>query len=244
MPKLNQILAIEKQTKASAAADLTAVYHQLQKEALLNGVSRTYAAKDDDGERFPSENQIVQLNVAKLLETVTKALTPLYNVTAQRDIANCSARADVVVDGTPLLRDVPATHLLWLEKQFVDLHTLITKLPALPQTETWTYDPAQSCWKTSPVETAKTKKIPKPFVKAEATKEHPAQVEVVHEDVIQGYWTTVKFSGALAKDRIQVLRERIETLLAAVKFAREQANLVEATKADTASAIFGYLFAQ
>lgn len=243
MPKLNQILAIEKQTKASASSDLTGVYHQLQKEALLGGVSRTYAAKDDDGERFPSENQIVQLNVAKLLESVTKALSPLYNVTFQRDFANCSARADVVVDGKMLLTDVPATHLLWLEKQFVDLHTLITKLPALPQTESWEYDPAQSCWKTAPVETAKTKKIPKVFVKAEATKEHPAQVDVVHEDVIQGYWTTVKFSGALPKDRIQTLRERIEKLLAAVKFAREQANLVEVVKADTASALFGFLFA-
>ena len=243
MPKLNQILAIEKQTKASSGSDLTAVYHQLQKEPLLNGVSRTYAAKDDDGERLPSESQIVQMNVAKLLESVAKALSPLYNVTAQRDIANCSARADLVVDGATLLTDVPATHLLWLEKQFVDLHTLITKLPALLQTETWQYDAGQSCWKTSPVETVRTKKIAKAFVKAEATKEHPAQVDVVHEDIIQGYWTTVKFSGALPKDRIQTLRERIEKLLAAVKFAREQANLVEVVKVDTASPIFAFLFA-
>jgi len=160
MPKLNQILAIEKQTKASASADLTGVYHQLQKEALLNGVSRTYAAKDDDGERFPSESQIVQLNVAKLLDSVSKSLTPLYSVTAQRDIANCSAQADVIVDGVTILTAVPATHLLWLEKQFIDLHTLISKLPALPQTESWTYDSGQSCWKTAPVETAKTKRDP------------------------------------------------------------------------------------
>lgn len=243
MPKLNQILAIEKQTKASASEQLTSVYHQLQKEALLNGVSRTYKTKDDDGERFPSESQIVQLNVAKLLETVTKALTPLFNITAQRDIANCSATADVIVDGAVILSAVPATQLLWLEKQFVDLHTLILKLPALPQTESWEYDASQSCWRTSPTETAKTKKIPKAFVKAPATIEHPAQVDVVHEDVIQGYWTTVKFSGALPKDRIQVLRERIEKLLAAVKFAREQANLVETVKVDTAGPIFGFLFA-
>lgn len=243
MPKLNQILAIEKQTKASASADLTGVYHQLQKEALLNGVSRTYTAKDDDGERFPSESQIVQLNVAKLLESVSKSLAPLYNVTAQRDIANCSAQADVVVDGVTILTAVPATHLLWLEKQFIDLHTLISKLPALPQTESWEYDAGQSCWRTQPVETAKTKKIPKAFVKAPATVEHPAQVDVVHEDVIQGYWTTTKFSGALPKDRTQTLRERIEKLLAAVKFAREQANLVETVKVDTAGPLFGFLFA-
>jgi hypothetical protein len=243
MPKLNQILAIEKQTKASATEQLTAVYHQLQKEALLSGVSRTYKAKDEDGERFPSESQAVQLNVARLLEGVTKALTPLFNVTAQRDVANRSAIADVVVDDVVLMKDVPATHLLWLEKQFVDLHSLILKLPALPQTETWEYDAGQSCWRTDVTETAKTKKIPKPFIKAPATVEHPAQVDVVFEDVIQGYWSTVKFSGALPKDRIQTLRERIEKLLAAVKFAREAANLVETQKQDTASAVFGYLFA-
>ena len=47
------------------------------------------------------------------------------------------------------------------------------------------------------MQTLRTKKVPRNHVKAEATEKHPAQVEVYYEDVAVGYWTTVKFSGAL-----------------------------------------------
>lgn len=243
MPKLNQVLAIEKQTKASAAEQVTQIYHTLQKENLLAGLSKTYKSNSEDGERFPPESQQVQLRVKRALSAVANALGPVMNATASRDLANCEAKADVVVDGKTILSGVPAVTLLWLEKQLVDIHTLILKLPSLPQTETWTFDTNQDCYATAPVETVKTKKIAKPFVKAEATKEHPAQVEVVHEDVIQGYWTTVKFSGAIPLEDKRVLRERCEALLAAVKFARETANLVDAPKFSVANEVFNFLFA-
>ena len=42
-----------------------------------------------------------------------------------------------------------------------------------------------------------------------------------------GYWTTVKFSGALPARRVNELLDRIERLQQAVKFAREEANAAE-----------------
>lgn len=48
--------------------------------------------------------------------------------------------------------------------------------------------------------------VPRNHVKAEATDKHPAQVEVYHEDVPVGYWTTVKFSGALPARRVNELQ--------------------------------------
>lgn len=243
MPKLNQILAIEKQTKTSCETQLTALYHQLQKEALLGGISRTYKPLHEEGERFPDESQQVQLRVANVLQDVERIMSPLFDITAVRDSANLSAVADVVVDGVPLLTGVPAVTLIWLEKKLVDLHTLVVKLPELSQTESWHFDGNADCYASNPVETAKSKKIPKPFVKAEATDKHPAQVDVVHEDVLQGYWTTVKFSGAVPLDRKRELRDRVERLLTAVKFAREQANMVDAPKVSIAKEVFGFLFA-
>ena len=84
--------------------------------------------------------------------------------------------------------------------------------------------------------------MPRNHVKAEATEKHPAQVEVYYEDVAVGYWTTVKFSGALPAQRVNELLERVEKLQHAVKFAREEANGTEVTDQRVGDAVFGYLF--
>lgn len=243
MPKLNQVLAIEKQTKTNSYAQLTELYQLIQKGQLLNGVARSYKPIDEDGERLPPEGNQVQVRLTHLFKDMKRVLVPLYDATLQRDAANCGAKADVLVDGKKILEGVPAVYLLWLEKQLTDMHTVIVKLPTLPLDESWQYDPNQDCFATSPAETARTKKIPRAFVKAEATEHHPAQVEMVHEDKLVGYWTTTKFSGALPRDRAQELRERIEKLMAAVKFAREQANCVDAPPQSAGDAVFAYLFA-
>ena len=65
----------------------------------------------------------------------------------------------MVVDGKVLLSQVPATYLLFIEKQLVDLHTFIKKLPVLDPSETWAFDPSADCWATEPVQTVKTKKF-------------------------------------------------------------------------------------
>ena len=48
-------------------------------------------------------------------------------------------------------------------------------------------------WKTDPVRTIRTKKVPRNHVKAEATENHPAQAEVYYEDLPVAYWTTEPF---------------------------------------------------
>ena len=108
--------------------------------------------------------------------------------------------------------------------------------------EAWTFDDSADCWKTEPVRTNRTKKVPRNHVKAEATEKHPAQVEVYYEDVVVGYWTTVKFSGALPAKRVNELTDRVERLQRAVKFAREEANGVKVTDQRAGDAVFRYLF--
>jgi hypothetical protein len=133
----------------------------------------------------------------------------------------------VVVDGKTLLAQVPVTYLLFLEKELVDMHTFVRKLPVLDASDSWTFDPSADTYATEPMQTVRTKKIPRNHVKAEATEHHPAQVEVYYEDVAVGYWRTVKFSGALPARRVNELLERVERLQQAVKFAREEANNLE-----------------
>lgn len=242
MPKLNQLLAIEKQTKENTRKQLTALYQQLQKTTLTVGLTRLYSPIDDEGEKFPDEVSQVQIRVPEVLQEVSRLSADLFNVTFCRDLANCEAKADIEIDGQVILADVPATYLLWLEKQLTDIHTVVVALPTLSADHTWEFDENQNCYRSESSERAKTKKVPKPFVKAEATKEHPAQVDVVHDDVVTGYWQQTSYSGALPRKEAQALRERVEKLLAATKMAREKANLVDAPKMVASKAIFEYLF--
>ncbi|MEV4411276.1 hypothetical protein [Catellatospora sp. NPDC049609] len=243
MAKLNQIIAVEKGIKSRSFQDLTEAHHAVQKPALLSGISRTYQAKDEEGEQLPPESTKVQTRAEEVLREIGTTLTRLFDVTATKDATNCVAKADVVVDDRVLLSDVPVTYLLFLEKQLTDLHTFVKKLPVLDAAESWVFSDSADCWSTEPVRTIRTKKVPRNHVKAEATEKHPAQVEVYYEDIAVGYWTTVKFSGALPAKRVSTLLERVEKLQQAVKFAREEANNAEAVDKRVGDKVFGYLFA-
>lgn len=242
--KLNQIIAVEKNIKSRALQDLTEAHHSLQKTALLAGISRTYRPKDEEGEQLPPEATKVQIKSEEIIRKTSETLAKLFDVVATKDWANCQAKADVVVDGKTLLSGVPATYLLFLEKQLVDLHTFVKKLPVLDAGESWVFDQSADCWATEPVMTTRTKKVPRNHVKAEATEHHPAQVEVYYEDVTVGNWRTIKFSGALPARRVNELLARVEKLQEAVKFAREEANNHEVEDVKTGEIVLNYLFAE
>lgn len=169
MTRLNQIVAIEKGVKSSSQSELTTQYQTLQKSALLSGIARTYQPKDEDGETLPPESTRVQVKVDDVLSRVGEVMTRLFDVTATKEWANMSARADVVVDGTVLLSEVPITYLLFLEKRLMDVQTLVSKLPLLDAAEEWEFDGSTDCWRTPPTKTLRTKKVPRNHVKAEAT---------------------------------------------------------------------------
>jgi hypothetical protein len=115
-------------------------------------------------------------------------------------------------------------------------------LPTLDPSESWSWNEQQGAYATDPVKTTRTKKVLRNHVKAEATDRHPAQVEVYTEDVVVGYWTTTKFSGAVPASEVAELLERVGKLAEAVKRAREEANSITVTDSNPGAAILGYLF--
>ena len=242
MAKLNQIIAIANGVKSRAQGGLTELYHKLQKPELLSGIARTYRPKDDDGEQLPPESKRVQVRVSEALEQADTILANLFDIVATQDYANCTAMANVTVDGAVILHDVPVTYLLFLEKQLVDIATLVSKLPTLDPAYEWNFSNEADAYVTRETETTRTKKILRNHVKAEATKEHPAQVDVYTEDVIVGYWSKVDFSGAIPASRKKMLVARVRALQDAVKSAREEANSSEAAPQHVGGAVFGYLF--
>jgi hypothetical protein len=243
MTKLNQLIAIEKGVKNAAQNEQTRLYHLLDKTALTSGITRSYTPVAEDGDQLPSESTLVQIKTGDVLKTLSTELTRLFDVVLTKETANTRAAADIVVDGQVLVAKVPVTYLLFLEKELEKINAFVGRIPVLDPAETWSYDPAIGAWRTEETKTVRNKKIPKNWVKYDATKEHPAQVEIYHEDVLAGTWSTVKFSGGLPADEIKAIAARVDKVRTAVKFAREEANGLEVTDFQAGKSIFDYLFA-
>jgi hypothetical protein len=243
--KLHELIAVEKGVKARAYGALTEYHKLIQKAELFAGMSRAYQKRDEDGEDLPGETKRVQNTVKELLAAVKLSQTELYDLTAQKDLANCTAKAPVVVDGVELLPELPVTTLLFLEKQLTDLRTFILALPVLDEAEAWGFDANSGLYKSDPVQTHRTKKTQRPIVLYDATDKHPAQTQLITDDVIVGFWTMVKQSGSLPKSEKKKLATRVEKMLDAIKAARERANSAPVTaKPEIGARVFGYLFGE
>lgn len=243
MTKLNQIVAIEKGEKTRHNEAINDAYKAIQKTSAFAGLSRTYQPADEDGETQPPESTRVQQRATSLINECVAAWTKLCDITMTKEVANTRAKADVVVDGVTIVKDAPVTYLLFLEKQLTDLHTFVSKLPVLSPDQEWHYDSTTDTYATPVVKTARSKKVPRAFVAYEATKEHPAQVQVWQEDIKAGEWSKVEYSGALPQQRITQLLERIDATKRAVLFAREHANDIDVNDQNVGKALFDFLFA-
>jgi len=247
MAKLTQILAIEKDVKSRNERELTDIYKKIQKEELFSGRVVSYTPHDENGDKEPNKEQQVQARAAEVVEGIIKSRTRLYDIVAIKDRTNVTTKADVVVEKpsgekVTIFEGMPVSFLLYMEKQLVDLETVVSKIPVLPTDKVWTWDPNQNMYVTLPVLTYKTAKIPQNHVKHVATDHHPAQVEMYYVDKQVGTYTTLHQSGAMPAQRKAQILERIAKLKDAVKFAREEANNVTAVDVSVGKRLFDYLF--
>lgn len=222
--RLSQVIAIEKQIKSKVNSEGAELHKANQKPDLFNGMSRTYEKKDEEGEDLPGEQKLVQQRAPENLQRWTSIWTELLDVVATKDWGNAGMTADLVVEGETLLEQVPVTYLIWLEKQLDDFRTFVGKLPVLDPGKSWRHEESSGLYVTEPVRTARHKKVPRVLLKVEATEHHPAQADVVHDDVLVGYWSNVSTSGAMPDSRRRQLLDRVDALKKAVKQAREEAN--------------------
>lgn len=244
---LNQVIAVRNGVRNDTQRHKTELYHLVQRSGLFDGQVRTYQPRDDEGFVYPSESVEVQAKCEQVMTSFANWMARLFDVTAAMDYTNQHARADIVVfgQGEPitLLRDVPASYLIFLEKQLVDVETFLRNLPTLDPATVWDYDSNAQVFRSEPKATVKTAKVRRNHVKAPATDKHPAQVEVFTEDEPIGTWSTAKLSGAMSNKRVAELLDRVTALSHAVKFARETANLTAVMDARPGKRVFEYLFA-
>lgn len=242
MTKLNQIIAVEKNIKSRAHSVISELNNAIQRPDLFNGAVRKYLKKNEEDDDLPGERKHIQRRVSDVVGTMRSTQTDYLDVMVQRDLANTHAKAAVAVRGVQVLPELPATSLLQIEKTLTDYRTFFENMPLLDSSEDWTYDAEAGIYKTEPSYTVRTKKTAKVITLAPPTDKHPAQAQLVQEDVVAGKWETIRQSAAMPKTERDEIVARIDRLLIAVKEAREAANGAEADeKPQIGAAIFEYL---
>jgi len=244
--KLHQLLAVIDGRKKSANRVVTDLYHALQKPAWYAGLSKVYQPLDDEGTKLPPEAVRVQRNARADLEAIAETMTGLLDLTAQKDWTNASpeARGTVTVDGTVLIKDAPVTYLLSLKTALTGsdgIKSVFEAVPTLDPAETWLDDEANNGYRTDPVKTHRNEKRQKPLVLFPATDRHPAQTQLVTEDVLAGYWERTLFSGAIKPTDKERLLSRLHKLVEAISVAIEQANQAEVETRKVTAPAFQYL---
>jgi hypothetical protein len=250
MPQtLGQVIALESSARADANKRLGTIHKSAQKAALFNGFDKTYepfSETDDEArsgiKRLPPEGNKVQLRAEDLLADFLREMGTAVNLAHVKDSANCEAKADVRVDGVLLLPQVPATHLLHMEKVLADLGTFVASLPVQDPTEEW-LDHADGLRKTAESFTVRNGVKKVPLVLHPGNDKHPPQVTMIDDTIPEGRWTTVKYTASLSPDRKRILERRVAELKDAFKVAREEANrmTIDGSRLDEGGVIMDYL---
>lgn len=243
--KLHQIIAVIDGKKTRVQAALTDIYKKMQSGATstaIIGNQRTYQPVDEGGESLPAEYKHVQQRVGEFIDIVKTEAADLYDDLLTQDVANTKAFASVIVDGKILLKDVPVTSLMYLDKRVIELRNIIEVLPTLDPQHEWEYNTATACWSTKPVKTIRTKKVPCNHVKFKGDKDHPPQVEMYHEDRIIGHYTSILFSGAIPQEDKRRMLAQVNKVLDAIKVARTEANNVEVDAVKQSKVMLDFIF--
>jgi hypothetical protein len=249
MGKLHELLAIEadrKNVSGSMIAEAEQTFGRRHDHFLGQNTKTTYFSPDRAGENTESSKAVVTTVDDKLQFTLSH-LASYWDVLYQKESANQAAKADVVVDGATLLKDVPATMLLGLESRLTDLRQrVVANIPTLDPAVTWAEDTQGAgvgIYRSAPTVAFPTEKALRHQVLVPVHDKHPAQVEKWHEDVRVARRETVTFSGMWPVAKKAATLNRLDKLIAAVKQARARANLTEAPNGKIAKAMLEFVFA-
>lgn len=246
MAKLHELLAVE--------SDLEKVYGQILEETRTNftkhteryfGFQQRVELFDEEAPDEPDQNKEMDDTVPRKLEYTAEHVVRYLDAVLQKEKTNQTAVGDIVVDGTVIAKDVPATFLLGLENKLKNIRDKVYKaIPTLQPGVKWERDEslgADVYKKAYPDEKFRTKKVRKNHVLAEATEKHPAQVEVYTEDEKVARLVTNTWCGMISSAEKSALLGRIDKLLYAVKKARQRANMTKVVDTTIGKELFEYI---
>jgi len=201
---------------------------------------------NEEGKQPEVEEQLkLQTTVRDELSWISALMLRALDSEATIDEGNMVARGDVILDdGTTLLEKVPATQLMQLEKRLNELLEFCRKIPTLDPTKGFEQDPQRKIgiFKSREEVRPRGRKEQKPIVLYPATEQHPAQTQLITQDVEIGKVRTIEWSGMLTPAEKGDIMDRVEELRRAVKMARGRANDVEIQKIQIGRKLLTYVF--
>ena len=243
---LSQVVGVEKHLRKKDNEVGSDLKKRVQAPVVVTGHVKTFVPLNDDippGQYGPEEYQEVALTVADALARAAQYAAPAMDVVATKDKTNQVANATVEYGGRTL-KDVPISHLLWLEDYLTEWRTFIVALPVLDPSRKWNEDEGhQGLHKSEPEKTNRYVQDAVPVVLYAHTDKHPAQVQLVQKQVHVGEFTKTILSGAITADRKRQLLDNADGLLAAVKDAISRANRTEAVEVSEGQTVMDLLLA-
>jgi hypothetical protein len=245
--KLHELLAVKTQLNGQAQATRTELRTTFEKKRhLFEEKVVTFHSNEEGAQSIREQQSDLQSKVVDELGWIAGIWSKALDVSAAIENANTRAKADVVLDsGKVLLRNVPATALLELEKRAAEIQELILAIPTLDPAKGFTPDPNRGAnvYVAREVAKTRTKKAQRPIVLYDATEHHPAQAQLISEDIPVGRVVEQEWSGLVSPAEKGVLLERAEEFSRAVKKARQRANDVEIGPVEKiGQEIFGFVF--
>lgn len=231
MSKLNELLSVEADLRSQAESCLKDLKNTFEKKRHHFTEKVVTFKSSVEGTPDKIESQLsLQTTVSKELEWIGEKLGKALDGGHQIDAANTQAKADIVLeDGKTLLSGIPATSLLRLEHRIKELRDLIHTIPTLDPAQGFAADPARGAgiFKAREIEKIRTQKVQKHVIVVQPTKEHPAQVALVSEDIPVGQIHEQEWSSLITVAEKGDMLDRVEDLLRAIKKAKSRANDVD-----------------
>lgn len=245
MGKMHQLLAVEPDLGKKADALILEAKATFAKADRFEGHVRRVEMFDlARSKEETQDSKAVVTTVDEKLGFVLPAVANYFDSLYQKELGNQTAKADLIVNGVVIAKDVPATFLLGMEKRLQAMRdNLFLTIPTLDPNLTWAKNEnlTEGVLQSQTIENYKTEKVVEPLVLYPATDKHPAQVEKVSLDRNVGKTVTVKHSGMWSVARKAEVLGKIDALLEGVKRARMVANDAEIPTQRIARAMLDYV---
>lgn len=242
---LHQLIAVEPDLAQQSRAIMEETVNTFTKKAdHFDGVQKIYKPYEDGGEQIPDEIKEVVTTVQEKLDYAKKVVIKSLDATISKEETNASgkARSNLTVDGVDF-GDFAATSLIALERFLERIREEYKAIPTLDPTKSWAKgDFTGRILYETPIEVKfRAVKTKIPLVLSPATDKFPAQVQVLDSDKQVGRYETIYRSGRLTPTEKSNLLEKVDSLILAVKRAREKANQTEVVQVNLGKKIFDFI---
>ena len=249
MAKLHELLAVQSILRMQAETTRNDLKNTFDKKrSHFSELVETYKPLAEGEPAKVDTKLTIQTTVLKELAWISTYIAKAIDIGHQVDTANMLSRADIMLeDDTALLKGIPATSLLQLEKRIEEVQDLVKAIPTLDPTKGFTPDTnraSEGIYAARDVTRQRTEKTFKFVVMVGPTEKHPAQIKELNPDTPVGELVIQEWSSLITVAEKGDMLDRVESLLRAVKKARSKANETEVDVKDNriGETILNYIF--